>query len=639
MEEKEKKVKSERAQRRKETAVIFSKSGGVLFAFVFLFGILRDSVLFPLGGKIWGLVLKTTPQSFLSDGNIAVLFKSPLVLITGFILILCYSFIILWETSAIIVGAEYTFQGKPIKFFDLFPASFKSIEHSLLPKNWLVFLMSVVILPFVDLVKTNNIIGNLVIPEYISDYIDDRWYLTVLMVIVVAFLFFFVVRTIFSFYYFILYKENYPSSIRKSFRLTKKKNISNLFQLLLYKIKIRIFYSIIPVILVYLGIVLLVVAMNEFDGVMAALDIGSLLFISPVLQEVSSAIITICTLMFLLVLFHNYQEKINEEVPDLVEKYEKTGKIHSFRPVIAVTYLITGIVGIGVIAILAFGFSNYPETIDMFTRDTEIAAHKGYSSVAPENTLPAFEKAIECGCADYIELDIRLSKDKVPICTHDANFEKLTGCKKEVYDMTLDEIKELSVGTNYPDYPDCKIATFEEALQMCQGKIDLIVEIKASPKSPELEQIAVELLEKYDYIGHCVVHSGNYESLKKIKAANPNIPCGLIMALSTGDYQNLEGIDFYSVEHNFVNSAMINRVHMAGKKVYAWTVNETDDMESMLELQADCIICDYPEDSYRVINDKHADVLDFVRRRAADMVQIKPGDTGVDYTFDMGEGD
>ena len=102
-----------------------------------------------------------------------------------------------------------------------------------------------------------------------------------------------------------------------------------------------------------------------------------------------------------------------------------------------------------------------------------IIAHRGASSEAPENTLIAFSKAVEIG-ADYIEFDIRLTKDKEIIIMHDENTKRTTGYDGLIKDMTLSELKKLNCGN---EAIDAEIPTLEEIINLKRGNTKLQIEI------------------------------------------------------------------------------------------------------------------------------------------------------------------
>lgn len=118
---------------------------------------------------------------------------------------------------------------------------------------------------------------------------------------------------------------------------------------------------------------------------------------------------------------------------------------------------------------------------------TLITAHRGSSSEAPENTIPAFEKAIEEG-ADYVEMDVRLTSDGELVLMHDPSTERTTGVDKLVCDTTYEELQQLDAGAEFSDeYAGTKIPTLQEAIDTCKGKVMMNIELKTVRNDGELE--------------------------------------------------------------------------------------------------------------------------------------------------------
>ena len=216
-----------------------------------------------------------------------------------------------------------------------------------------------------------------------------------------------------------------------------------------------------------------------------------------------------------------------------------------------------------------------------------VTYHRGDCSIAPENTIPAFRSAIRKG-GDRIELDVQMSRDGVVVVTHDTSLKRCTGKNAKVYDLTFAEIETLDAGRWFSArFAGTRIPSFEEVLQLCQGRIDLNVEIKPSAATPALEAETVRLLREYGFdSSNCVITSQSYETLHKVKALAPEYPTGYILALGVGNYYDLPDADFFSVETTFITSGMVNAVHLRGKTVSAWTIDREKVATHMLELGA-----------------------------------------------------
>ena len=227
--------------------------------------------------------------------------------------------------------------------------------------------------------------------------------------------------------------------------------------------------------------------------------------------------------------------------------------------------------------------------------DPVITYHRGYSSRAPENTMAAFEAALEDG-SPRIELDVQMTADGVAVVTHDTSLRRCTSYNANIYDLTYAQVQQLDAGRWFHrQFTGSYIPTLEEVLALCKGKAELNIEIKPSTFTPTLEAETVRLIHAYDYGADCVVTSQSYETLCKVKELDPDITTGYILALGVGTYYDLPAADFFSVESTFITAGMVQQIHLRGKTISAWTINRQQDAEKLLQLGVDDLITDKPE--------------------------------------------
>lgn len=147
-----------------------------------------------------------------------------------------------------------------------------------------------------------------------------------------------------------------------------------------------------------------------------------------------------------------------------------------------------------------------------------VIAHRTAMRFAPENTLAGIRKAIAMG-ADYIELDVRSSKDGVPVLMHDDTVNRTTSGTGPVAGLTLAQLKALSIRTTQPAYRGEKVATLEEALQEMKGKTCFYWDAKEPPTAA-----MVALVKKYGFGRDCVVITTGEETARALAALWPDAP-------------------------------------------------------------------------------------------------------------------
>ncbi|MCL2110832.1 MAG: glycerophosphodiester phosphodiesterase [Clostridiales bacterium] len=221
---------------------------------------------------------------------------------------------------------------------------------------------------------------------------------------------------------------------------------------------------------------------------------------------------------------------------------------------------------------------------------TRPIAHRGlHCEVLPENSLPAFEAAIEAGCA--IEIDVQLTKDKVPVVFHDDNLERLTGFKKRLTRVRFADLKRLRLfGTEHT------IPTFGEFLDFVAGRVPVLVEVKKNKGSRGIEQLVVDSLKKYK--GEFAIQSFHPIAIRKVRKIDPSLYCGLLsskltemklMFLKKAAVKNarlffMAKPDFVAFEINSFPNDRVKRFREELKvPIIGWTIKTREDIERAKE--------------------------------------------------------
>lgn len=164
-------------------------------------------------------------------------------------------------------------------------------------------------------------------------------------------------------------------------------------------------------------------------------------------------------------------------------------------------------------------FAQQRALLPMVKNKTIVIAHRGDHVEVPENTIAAYEKAIAHG-ADFIETDLRTTKDGELVIMHDATVDRMTNGKGKVKDLTYKEIKELKVADkknqNSPAY---SIPTFKEVLNTCKGKIGIYLDFKDADAEKVYAMIKETGMEK-----NIIVYLNKEEQYYQWKKAAPPMP-------------------------------------------------------------------------------------------------------------------
>lgn len=223
-----------------------------------------------------------------------------------------------------------------------------------------------------------------------------------------------------------------------------------------------------------------------------------------------------------------------------------------------------------------------------------IIAHRGASGEAPENTMKAFQKALEQG-ADGIELDIFLTRDKKMVVTHDENLKGLTGHNIETRTSTLAELRELDFGEGE------KIPTLDEVLETF-GKCFTIfnIEIKSTGYLTDgVETKLLEHLQRHSVEEKTIVSSFNPFNLIRMRRIAPHIRRGYLIwpehwTARRKIFIRMAGVESVNLDYRWATDHRLDRYQKMGKKIWVWTVNDVADMQKWIEYGVEAIITNYP---------------------------------------------
>lgn len=234
-------------------------------------------------------------------------------------------------------------------------------------------------------------------------------------------------------------------------------------------------------------------------------------------------------------------------------------------------------------------------------------AHRGASSLAPENTIAAFDKALEIG-ADGIELDVQLSKDGVPVIMHDESLNRTTDGDGNITDFTLDELKVLDAGSWFaPLFSRAKIPTLDEVLSRYHGKNLLInIELKnALVPYPGLEEKVLSCVTSYNLEEKVIISSFNHESLLRCRELNHLVRTGMLYLEELKEpWNKVKELGCYSAHPLFFYLQFPDVIEGYVKNnipLYPWTVNDPEMMDSLVKAGIEAIITDYPQELVKII--------------------------------------
>jgi glycerophosphoryl diester phosphodiesterase len=230
-----------------------------------------------------------------------------------------------------------------------------------------------------------------------------------------------------------------------------------------------------------------------------------------------------------------------------------------------------------------------------------VIAHRGASAYAPENTLAAFELAVEQG-ADLLEFDVHLSADDQPVVIHDETLRRTTSGTGRVRDHSLRELKRLDAGGWWHRrFRGQRLQSLQEVLERFRARIGFAVELKAgSAVYPGIEDRVVSLLEIYDVVDRALVLSFDHPALATVARANAELPRVALIGPRARLPETITavvppGATAVGLPARLASEQRVRAAREASLDLYIWTVNDPALMDSLITGQVRGIITDRPD--------------------------------------------
>lgn len=237
-------------------------------------------------------------------------------------------------------------------------------------------------------------------------------------------------------------------------------------------------------------------------------------------------------------------------------------------------------------------------------------AHRGASAYAPEHTIPAYTLGQQLK-ADYIEIDLQMTKDGHLVAMHDETVNRTTNGTGLVKEHTLEELKQLKAGSYFnekhpnlakKEYENAKVPTLEEVIEVFGHDANYYIETKSPDEYPEMEEKLLEIINHYEIQDKVIIQSFSEESLQKIHNLNVNIPLVQLLSYKKAVQLTEPEIKKYKtyciglgMNYKYIDSAYVKRIKKHGLEVHPFTVDNEQDMKKLLLWGVDGMFTNYPD--------------------------------------------
>ncbi len=558
-----------------------------VWIFEFAYKLVAFAVIFPIVLLAINSLMKIAGISYLTNEYIQRVITHPIVIIAIFIAICAFVFYCTYEMTYLSVCFETKRTSCNASIVDIFYNSYKVFRRVFKPKH-----IGLSIFYFISILASNvTVLFNILYSETNTNLIKmyvlrNHWYIKAAVILVFVIMYAVVIPGIYAMNICMMEGLGFREAYKKSARMVKKHPVGTISALVVYNLFI----------LAIIGITYVLISVFLVAGVklLNMAYLGNAIFLSALRTErfiIKCILVCVAIPLSFSAITHMYYrytdiDDITFEFIDIQEGPARRRRI-AYAVIMAAALVADA-------CYLLISFNNNPfENVAIF-HETKVMAHRGASTEAPENTMAAFQKAID-DMADYIELDVQLTNNGEVIVMHDSNAYRTTGVDANIVNMTYKEVKTLDAGSWFSDeYMGENVPSLKEVLELTQGKIKLNIELKPADNDTALAKNTVRLIEKYNMVNDCVITSFSESALKAVKTYNQGIKVGYILSAAYGDFYDMKNVDFFSVNAAFLSKRTIDAIHNSGKQVYAWTVNNKEAIKNLTNKGVDGIITDNP---------------------------------------------
>ena len=519
-------------------------------------------------GRITQVLLKSTGRVAITSGDFTFLFKTwqgYLILLVGLLSLLVY---VAFDLNTKIDLGRKIVTGEKRSVWKSMDEGFRSISALISVRGLLVALYLALVAPILGFGVSITLTDGLYIPTFIASVIaENKLYLILVSFLMLVFLSV-GIANLFILHGIVIDKMTVKEASVQSGKLIRENWKDYLKQNVLY-------ICVMAVVLAIIVAVALVLPLNIIQALPLSIGVKRILTIifillGSVISLMADLLATPLYMMKMTQLFYSYKAGAPKEYPS------RETKKHPL--------VIAAVAAAAVAMVVASVWmnSNFDRLFPTET-NTKIIAHRGGGVEGAENTVAGINAACEAG-AYGSEIDIQRTKDGAYVLLHDSNFKRVAGDKREPAEMTLKQIRKLSVDGE-------PIPTFEEALAASKGRIVLFVELKGDSADKEMADYTAKTIHESGMETECVVISLKYDLIDYIEKQYPDIQTGYLLFASFGATDKLN-CDYLGMEEESVSENAVSGAHDQNKQMLVWTPNEKESQKHFLCSGADGLITD-----------------------------------------------
>ena len=535
----------------------------ILFLFFLIF-MLVDYIWLPLNSLIAGFLLSQTGYLFISYNNIFAIIKNAPIVSIGFLILIILNLLVAYfQLSLLFIGARHLLYHEKRTLIEysrkVFRESLVFMKGLTITKALFIFFYVAMLFPFIRKILKIYYFNKIVIPEFVQTYMEDKYWMWWLGIIILSILFLYVsVKLVFVLPKIFYDKMTVKEAVLYSLERTRNQFWFYAWHLFLIVVKTNLFF--------YLLLIPLLLGQFIVDGLTQRESL-----ILAISNYILIKNIHYMALTYFLVKFTSF---LTGEELDIMPRRKKD---HLMR---------WGVMGC---ASVIFAIEGYVYLEAPVANPPRVISHRGVSNAnGVQNTVESLEKTAQLK-PDLVEMDVQETKDGQFVMMHDANLRSLAGLNVTPQDLTLEELKQIDIFEN--GY-QTKISSFDDYLNRAnQLNQKLLIEIKTSKN--DSAQMMDHFLEKYGakikVYGH-QMQSLDYHVIEKVTQYDKEIPVYFILPYnSVFPRTNASG---YTMEYSTLDEYFVTKLWNTEQKLYVWTINGSESFNKSLHLGVDGMITD-----------------------------------------------
>ncbi|MFL1996101.1 glycerophosphodiester phosphodiesterase [Lysinibacillus irui] len=538
-----------------------------VFALIRIFQFL---LIIPVTSIVFKLTLRVTGFTHITEQNWQSFVAHPFVIMMICLLMLLFLLFVYYEMGFLFLMAFHQQRGMRYRFFPLWQQLNRKVVYFFSVQILFLIVYLALLLPLASFMLPLTLTQSISLPHFLTEEIMSTRAGRLAYAAVASILVMIGIRSILTLPIFTIQPN---ISILRSFKQSWRFSKRGLFELLVLLAMLLTGH-----LLMMLGITVI----STFP-----------LYIIERLMPSAALVTAGLTLAFLemvfVVLFSLLQATFSQVMVAITYNTSVLGKFNvasyrkrRYKPLLFISFI--------VFIVLSMMNMNSLEK-SVYAPDTKIIAHRGYVAGNVENTISGLVSAANAG-ADLIEIDIQQTVDGEFVVFHDRTLRRLAGKNGVIANMTLNELKSLTIHQN--GFSD-KISSLDDCIEIAKAlDVSLLIELKVHGK--ETEDVLPKLVEKlrnYKVLDSYYVQSADGQKMMQLKKIVPNLRVGIVYALNIGPME--ENVDFIALEESWVTEQLIEELKQHPTDLFVWTLNDDRSLQTFIEKNVSGVITDHPD--------------------------------------------